>query len=238
VRASLLVARGALSVALLAGTGFFVRSLQRIMRQDLGLDLAHVIIADFPRHETGYSRETERSIYERMRAGARTVPGVEGASFTIGVPLEGQYALSLRLPGHDSIPGMPRGHAPFLYAVTPDFFGTMGTRLLAGRAFTESDVAGPAVAVVNESMARTLWSGADPIGRCFKIELASPTPDCIQVRMLFQTSARDPAVLGGCVAVVLASGWSRPSYRRGGPPAWIPPSPSRHNSPRRGGRDC
>jgi predicted permease len=122
-----------------------------------------------------------RLTYEAMRERARGIPGVESASFTVGVPLEGQYALPLRIPGHDSIPGMPNGRAPFLYAVTPDFFHTMGTRLLAGRSLTEADVGGPAVAVVNATMARTVWPSGDAIGQCFKIELRSPTPDCIQV---------------------------------------------------------
>jgi predicted permease len=180
-RLALLIAQGALSVALLAGTGLFVRSLQQIGDQHLGLDLNRVLVADFPRRETGFSSETERLTYETMRKRARTIPGVESVSFTVGVPLEGQYALPLRIPGHDSIPGMPKGRAPFLYAVTPDFFQTMGTRLLAGRSLTESDFGGPAVAVVNATMARTIWPGGDAIGQCFKIELRSPTPDCIQV---------------------------------------------------------
>src|SRR5690606_893626 len=50
------------------------------------------------------------------------------------------------------------------------YFETMGTRVLQGRAFDETDRAGsPPVVVVSEGMARALWASGDPLGRCIKI---------------------------------------------------------------------
>jgi predicted permease len=192
-RLALLVAQGALSVALLAGTGFFVRSLQRIGEEHLGLDLRNVLVADFHNRRSGYSPELVRETFFEMRERAVAMPGVESASLTVGVPFEGQYALPLRIPGHDSIPGFERGYAPFLYAVTPDIFRTMGTRIIAGRGLTDADdrADAPAVAVVSAQMARLIWPSGDAIGQCFKIELRSPTPDCTQVVGISEDTRRE-----------------------------------------------
>jgi predicted permease len=193
-RVGLLIAQGALCVALLGGTGLFVRSLQQIGAQHLGLDLERVLVADYQTRRGTQSRERMREVYDEMMARALSLPGVESASLSVGVPLEGQYALPLAIPGHDSIPGMERGRAPFLYAVTPMFFRTMGTRLLAGRGFTGTDDTGPAVAVVNATMARLIWPNGDAIGQCFKIQLRAPTPDCIRVIGIAEDARRDALI--------------------------------------------
>jgi hypothetical protein len=111
----------------------------------------------------------------------------------VGVPFEGQYALPLKIPGHDSIPGMRRGSAPFVFAVTPDFFRTMGTRVIAGRGFTEADDANgaPSVAIVSATMARLVWPNGDVLGQCFKIELRRETPDCTRVIGVAEDARRE-----------------------------------------------
>ncbi len=190
-RMALLISQGALSVALLAGTGLFIRSLQRLGAQHLGLDLDKVVVADFAVNRTPYSTERVREVYREMQARARLLPGVESASLSVGVPFEGQYSFPLIIPGHDSIPGMERGHAPFLYAVTPEYLTTMGTRVLTGRGLSEADVGGPAVAVVNATMARLIWPRGNAIDQCFKIALRSPTADCIRVIGIAEDARRD-----------------------------------------------
>jgi hypothetical protein len=68
-------------------------------------------------------------------------------------------------------------------ATTPDFFDVVGTRIIRGRGFNaqERGQAGY-VAVISESMARVLWPGLDPIGRCFRMdELTEPCTRVIGV---------------------------------------------------------
>lgn len=182
-RRALLVAQGALTVLLLAGTGLFIRSLERIGQQQLGLDLHRVVVADFDHSRSGLPEAALRQLFYDFRDRARELPGVESASLSVGVPLEGQYGLPISVAGLDSFPGMPRGHAPYIYAVTPEFFVTMGTRLLAGRSFTDADDSplAPPVGIVNEEFARHAWPNGDAIGQCFKIVIRRPTPDCIRV---------------------------------------------------------
>ena len=200
-RRALLVAQGALTLALLAGTGLFVRSLERIGQRELGLDLNRVVVADFEDRGTGYDTALVRRLYLEMVQRARAMPGVESASLTVGVPLEGQYALPLELPGHDSLPGMDRGRAPFIYAVTPDFFRTMGTRIIAGRSLTEADDEpnAPPVAVVSASMAALFWPSntGGPLGQCFRIVLSSPMPDCIRVVGVAEDARRESLLGAG-----------------------------------------
>src|SRR5437899_10677553 len=83
------------------------------------------------------------------------------------------------VPGVDSLPSTPRGGGVFIVAVTPDYFGTMGSALPRGRVFTDADNAGgQRVVVVNETMARLVWPGQDPIGKCMKI---GGSPTCSEV---------------------------------------------------------
>ena len=71
------------------------------------------------------------------------------------------------MPGRDSLPAMPGG-GPYVSHVSAEFFTTVGARMLRGRAFEPAD-AGAHVAIVNETMARTLWPGEDPIGKCLLV---------------------------------------------------------------------
>src|SRR5690606_6015993 len=65
-RIALLVAQGALSVALLAGTGLFVRSLRQISQQHLGLDLDRVLVADFSWSRAGLSATDALETFREM----------------------------------------------------------------------------------------------------------------------------------------------------------------------------
>jgi predicted permease len=181
-RTLLIVVQGALCVALLAGTGLFVRSLQRVGAQHLGLDMERVLVAGFDDWRSQMTKEEVVDTYRDMRRRAASMPGIESASLSVGVPFEGQYSYPVAVNGSDSIPGLPRGMAPFIYAVTPDFFRTMGTRIVLGRGLAETDnaIAQP-VAVISEQMARQVWPGVSPLGKCFKIQIIQPTPDCISV---------------------------------------------------------
>ncbi|HXJ30960.1 MAG TPA: ABC transporter permease, partial [Gemmatimonadales bacterium] len=77
--------------------------------------------------------------------------------------------MSVTVPGRDSIRQVKTG-GPYVSAVTPDYFRTMGSAMRRGRAFTEGDVAGAAnVVIVNESMARLVWPGDDPVGKTMKL---------------------------------------------------------------------
>src|SRR6266702_1797695 len=169
VRTGLLVGQVALTLVLLTGAGLFVSSLRHVQGLRLGFDADRLIVASVDLQRLGYERAAVNTLYEQMPDLVKGLPGVSGASLAIGSPFGWGFAMSLDVPGLDSLPRVQSG-GPHLAAVTADYFRTMGTAVRRGRSFTPTDVLGSQrVAVVNETMARCLWHQENPIGKCLKI---------------------------------------------------------------------
>ena len=168
-RTGLLVGQVALTLVLLTGAGLFIATLRHVQGLDLGLDAEHLIVADVNLSALGYEPPAVNAMYQRIRERVEHLPGVSGASLSIGTPFQSTYGVRVEIPGLDSIPRVHDG-GPYLEAVTPDYFRTLGTRLLSGRAFTDADGPGAQrVVIVNRTLARLAWPGQDPIGKCMTI---------------------------------------------------------------------
>jgi predicted permease len=187
MRSGLTGAQAALSVVLLVGAGLFVRSLWNVRGVDLGIQPERVISVRLSWPVPGTLAEAEQgNVWARRGAmldeateRIRRMPGVERASSSIGVPFWSSYAVDIRVPGWDSIPKLAGG-GPYISAVAPDYFATVGTRIVSGRAFGPDDRAGSErVAIVSETMARTLWPGRDAIGECLIV--GADTMPCSRV---------------------------------------------------------
>jgi predicted permease len=168
VRTSLLVFQGALSVVLLVGAGLFVRSLQKVREMRLGYDVDPVLYVTANLRGVRLDTAEQRALANRVYEAARRTAGVTSATYTVSVPFwsnEGRGAPIV--PGLDSTHKLGRF---LLQAGSPDYFQTVGTRILRGRAFSDADRMGTQrVAVIGEGMARALWPGRDAIGQQFKI---------------------------------------------------------------------
>jgi predicted permease len=180
-RASLQVVQLALSLVLLFTAGLFVRSLRDIQHLDLGYDRERVLAVDisFPRPDSGAAPGADvgmmaaRARYEDLLERFERVPGVASASIAFSSPLSAVNITKLRVPGLDSL-ASGKGDAALLVAAAPHYFETVGTRILRGRGFEDSDASGAEpVVIVNETMARTLWPGEDAIGRCVVLGVAN-----------------------------------------------------------------
>ena len=166
-RAVLLAAQTALAMVLLCGAGLFVRSLQKVAALQLGVDVDHVLVVGMRHASVGMSNARAREVFRRFTEIAPRVPGVTSAATSIGMSFGLGWGIRLIVPGHEP---PAETHNPSQYAVTPDYFRTMGVRLVTGRTFTAADVAGAErVAVINETTARTYWPGTNPLGQCVKI---------------------------------------------------------------------
>src|SRR5713226_4921159 len=178
-RTGLLVGQVALTLVLLTGAGLFVSSLRHVQGLRLGFDADRLIVASVDLQRLGYKRAAANALYEDMRERVKRLPGVSGASLAVGHPFGWAFAVTLFVPGLDSLPRAPSG-GPYFEAVTPDYFRTMGAAVRRGRALFPTDIAGAQrVAVVNETMARRYWPGQDPLGKCLKI--VSSTAPCTAV---------------------------------------------------------
>lgn len=167
-RTTLQVAQLALSLVLLFAAGLFVRSLLNIRHLDLGYDRDRVLAVDasFPRPDSGATAAAARARYEELRSRFARLPGVASASIAYGSPLSSLQVLRIRVPGLDSLPPA-KGGITMVTDAAPGYFETTGTRILRGRGFEASDGFGTEpVVIVNETLARTIWPGVDPIGRC------------------------------------------------------------------------
>ena len=174
-RSGLLVGQVTLTFILLTGAGLFITSLHRVLGLRLGFDPEHLIVTSVRLDPLGYKRAEINATYERLRERVLRLPGVSGASLSIGTPFQWTWATDLKVPGRDSIPQVRTG-GPYVSAVTPDYFRTMGSAIRRGRAFTDADNAGAQhVAVVNETMARLIWPGADPLGQTMRVG-SDPVP--------------------------------------------------------------
>jgi predicted permease len=179
IRTGLTVVQAAMSMVLLVGAGLFVQSLWNVRALDLGLEPERVLTVR-PTWSAGgspsgtldeASREEQRRNSVRVEAMERLHAHslVESAALTIGLPFSSRFTVRLRVAGYDSIPRLPGG-GPYIQAVSSDYFRTVGTDLVAGRVFTPADREGSEpVAIVSETMARTLWPGANAIGSCLFI---------------------------------------------------------------------
>jgi predicted permease len=193
LRTALTVAQAALSVVLLAGAGLFIRSLSNVRAVDLGIEPSRVVVvsARWPRafssgtfNQATLTAQQARtaSVYARALDAVRRMPRVERASLSIGLPFESSFSGTIRVSGLDSIPPMSGGY-PQLSAVGPDYFQTVGTPLLRGRAFTPTDRAGSEpVTIVSDRMARVLWPGRAAIGQCiFTGPLRDSLTTCMRI---------------------------------------------------------
>jgi predicted permease len=186
-RAALTIAQAALCALLLVGSGLFVVSLKHVRAIDLGLQPDRVLMFGVARSgvpatasdaERQHERDRRAAFYPMAIERLRQRPDVEAVSLTIGLAFWSGFGEDIHVPGLEKIPQL-KGGGPFLSAVTADYFKTVGTPIIRGRAFTATDRAGSApVAIVNETMATALWPGKDAIGQCFTIE---QSPNCAEV---------------------------------------------------------
>ena len=166
-RTALLVAQGALSVTLLVGAGLFVRSLNRVRDMPLGYDAEQILMVRYDLRSTTLSDSETVWLHRRMLQVGQSLPEVERAAFVSSVPFWSTSTTGLFVSGIDSVRRLGR----FTWQEgTPDYFATMGTRILRGRPFGAEDRAGaPLVAVVSEGMANVLFAGKDALGQCLRV---------------------------------------------------------------------
>jgi predicted permease len=163
---AMLIVQGALSVLLLAGAGLFVRSMTAAESLNLGLD-TDVVMQVFT---VAGDSPLPVDFTDRLAAAARRTPGVASVVRVAGtIPFQGSWSEGLFVPGLDPVPRV-EGGGPYLHAVDPGYFATVGTPIISGRPFADTDrAASERVVIVGRTMARLYWPGRDPIGACVAI---------------------------------------------------------------------
>ncbi|MGH7712409.1 MAG: FtsX-like permease family protein, partial [Gemmatimonadaceae bacterium] len=174
LRTALLLFQGALSVVLLVGAGLFVRSLTNVRAMRLGYDIDPIVAVEGRLRGVRLTPAKEDALGVRLLNAALTTPGVRSATLAASVPFAGNESRGFpSFPGADTA-RIRRGLNYMLQAGTPQYFETVGTRILRGRGITAADRANTLpVVIVNQAMAERLWPGEDPLGKQMRLGEAS-----------------------------------------------------------------
>jgi putative ABC transport system permease protein len=185
-RTMLVGAQVALSVALLAGAALLIASFVRLSRQNIGFDPQHLWVGFITLPQARYGDlDARQRFVERTLAALRNVPGLESATVSGDIPLNGG-GRTLYARGDVAVPPVDhRASAPG-HDVAPGYFKTWGVPVLAGRDFDGHDIAGRQnVLLISEAGAKKVFPNENPLGKT-----------------LLVTSAGTPAVIVGVVGDV------------------------------------
>ncbi len=160
-RSFLVVSEVALACLLLVGAGLLLRSFQHVLDVDLGFSPERTYSLRVDAGNDIDSQPAYSAYIRSIIAAAESVPGVE-ASVTDAVPLDSNRTWGVRRK--DMAPEEWTG--ALVKIVGPGLLETMGTPLIEGREFGDSDDQdSEAVTLINQSLADRLWPGEDPIGK-------------------------------------------------------------------------
>ncbi|HXU08587.1 MAG TPA: ABC transporter permease, partial [Blastocatellia bacterium] len=170
LRSVLVITEVALSLVLLIGAGLLIKSFWRLRQIDIGLKAEHVLtLRLFPPAATYSDDQHVAAFYDAVLERVRSLPGVTDAAVVDALPLgDRNGATVMEIEGRAA--ELNSMNTAGWRVVSPDYFKTMGVRLLSGR-FLEIGDQGQAqpVAVINESLARAHWQGEQPIGRRIRL---------------------------------------------------------------------
>ncbi len=169
----LVVSEISFACVLLVGAGLLLRSFVRVLDVNLGFRPAHAMTIRVDPGKSYSTREQRTAYFDEVLRRVRAIPGADGAAITDALPL-----------GRNRTWGAPakgavyeRGKFPFAFPriVSDGYAAAMGIPVLAGRDISDRDTASSEpVIVINQTLARSLWPGQDPLG---KIVLNACSPE-------------------------------------------------------------
>jgi predicted permease len=165
LRRVLVTSEVALAVILVIGAGLLVRTVYNLATVDAGFDRAPLVTFSLtlPQQQANVRTRT----YERLLERLQSAPGVNAVAAMSGLPPNrASNGRGTTFENHTGPTGSPMEIVDYYQVVIGDYFTTMGIPIVEGRGFEPADAgANRRVAVVNETLARAIWSGRTPIGR-------------------------------------------------------------------------
>jgi predicted permease len=223
LRNPLVVAQVALSLGLLTAAGLFIRGALKAGSVETGFKADGTILVEADSSLSGYDQTRSLQSYRAAVDRLAALPGVQAASITSTVPFglltnNRPVQRAGARPAPDSHPATAAEGLAFNArwdSVGADYFTTMGLPLLRGRAFTKTEAEtanAPAVAIIDEVLAKKLWPGGDSLGQ--RIQWAEPgTPTAagggsgtMGISNDIPRNARDPQSVE-IVGIVPATRW-------------------------------
>jgi putative ABC transport system permease protein len=168
IRAGLVVGEVALSIVLLTGAGLAIRSFFVMTHVDMGFNPKNVFLAAFGnRHLTP---EQGKALFQKSIQALKTVPGVAAVAVNNAIPgYNGGHGW------HVAAPGSARSEDAGVDGCSENLPETLGLQMVSGRWLSKADVDSALyVAVINQTMARTLWGDENRVGQQLEVKLFVP----------------------------------------------------------------
>ncbi|MBW8713471.1 MAG: ABC transporter permease, partial [Acidobacteria bacterium] len=163
----LVIAQIALSLVLVLGAVLFVRSFTSLVYRDLGFDRDRVLTAVVDSRQRSVSPRDRMALYDSVRRTVAEIGGVESTATSMATPLGSagvRFSNSVAQPGNPTLG--PEGVLILTIPVSPGWFRTFGTRLVAGRDVEETDTTTAApIVLINEAFGRRYFTGVNPVGQ-------------------------------------------------------------------------
>lgn len=162
IRSLLICTEVALAFLLLIGAGLLIQTFANLRAVDPGLRTQNLLTLRMPPSRARTLPQIA-ALQSEMLLRIRAIPGVEAAGFTNHIPIAFKGDVNgVGAEGYDRAVQFQCNSR----AIGPGYLNAMGIPILRGRDIQETDVEGaPFVLLINETLARTLWPGQDPIGR-------------------------------------------------------------------------
>jgi predicted permease len=143
-----------------------------MLEADAGFNPTRVLTFQLSLPNAKY-KETDRmaELYQKALRALQSLPGVQAAGLVSEVPMGGSTdSTVIRVPDHPHANDKDHPYANYSFA-SPGYFSAIGTPLLRGRDFGDTDTTGSMlVTIINSAMAQKYWPGQDPIGRQVGVE--------------------------------------------------------------------
>lgn len=164
MRSTLVVTEIALSCVLLIGAGLLLRSFLRVLDIDLGFEPSHAAAISVD-YDDGGNPAKRVAIWQEVARRGLMIPGVESAGISDNLPMSRNRSWGIAAKGQQK-PSNGDFINVFVYITSPGYLKAMGMRLVTGRDLSWDDLSNNRnVVIINETVARKLWPGQDPIGR-------------------------------------------------------------------------
>ncbi|HTP33067.1 MAG TPA: ABC transporter permease [Candidatus Acidoferrales bacterium] len=176
-RAVLVIGELALALVLLIGSGLMIKAFWKLQDIDAGVNPNHLLTMRVSLPGVTYKDAAAvTNFYGALSARLNGLPGVVSASIATGLPPSRQInANDTMIEGLVPVPGGPLNNIDYWNSVSPNYFKTVGARLIEGRFLNENDGANaPYVVVVNQTLARTYWPRESALGH--RVRTSNNTP--------------------------------------------------------------
>jgi predicted permease len=175
VATKLVVLEVVTAMMLLVGGGLLGRSLYRLLHVDIGFQADHLALINLSLPDSAYADDARQAaVVDAILRRAGALPGVESAAVAGRPPLQPGNTVWIRIEGR---PDTGVHNEVHYREVTAAYFTTLKARLARGRYFTaQDDAARGRVVIVNQTLARRYFPGADALGRRLYYNSAASPP--------------------------------------------------------------